>query len=153
MPSFLHFLSWKTDLFSLLCSLSIEQYEWNLGHSRIFLANNNSANLDRILSPPTPGHFCWWWLSTMTWQMLSLFPEGESKVQMDQSLAQCSADRVMAKVDEDLKYTHASHTESSHKKPGLGNRTTWFGISFSLLTTSIAYVQLLHFSKIPFSHL
>lgn len=69
----------------------------------------------------------------MTRQMLSLFPEGESKVQMDQSVAQCSEDRVMVKVDEDLKYTRASHTEGSHKKPSLGNRTTRFGISFSLL--------------------
>ena len=128
MPSFFHILSWKTGLFPLLSSLSIEQYEWNLGHSRIFLGNNHPMNLDRILSPPTPGHFSWWWPSTWHLTSVIVFSRG-SKEQIDSSLALCSACRVITKVDEDLKHSHASHTESGHKKPRLGIRTTWFGIS------------------------
>ena len=127
MPSFFHILSWKTDLFPLLSSLSIEQYEWNLGHSRIFLGNNHSMNLDRILSPPSQVTFPG---DDRTGHLTSVIVfSGGSKEQIVSSLALCSACRIITKVDEDLKHSHASHTESGHKKPRLGIRTTWFGIS------------------------
>lgn len=87
-------------MFSSLCSFSIKV--WGLGHSRSFLTNNNSVNLDRILSPASPGHFSSWWLGTGDLANIMPVCGGESKAQTGESLALCSVHRVRVRVDEGL---------------------------------------------------
>lgn len=59
-------------------------------------------NLDRILSPASPGYFSAYWLNTGDLANVMPVCGGESKAQTDESLALCSAHRVRVKVDEDL---------------------------------------------------
>lgn len=58
------------------------------------------------------------------------------------------------RVDEDLlKLTLTSQERVVLGSQARGIRTTWFGISLLILSSSIACVQLPNFSKISFSHL